>query len=621
MKETDRLLPHRNFSFRSIERADSFKEIRLKDDDDEPPPPPEPVAPLEEPKDPITTPVQLGLIVILVLLIIFESYSRLTSTREVSALGSAVLPDKRRIFLYSPRYHRYIRAQDGQMMATEAIPWQYGSSLEVIRYNEDCFQLRAANGDWLQLTNGELKASGVSKLDGSYFAAISMPLLGGVGLKVCGHDRWLELVDKPDMPLTDSASTDSMEGSNASASASGGLAVRLTALQSGALRASGGGGHHKKHDKDKQPDATDSKHKHKDKDKSKDKNKDKNKPDAPFHTDMDDSFAPYIFTISAAPQIRGVNLGGWLIPEAWMEPDFFNGTVSLCKLNISHAEKHMEKHLSQWVKEEDFQQISSLGFNSIRLPVGYWNVISDPYKLYTPSLSVSQRVIDFAFAMADKYNLTVLLDLHGAPGSQNSMDHSGCIQPSTWATSENVRLSLEALEAMVRRYGSHPRLLGIELLNEPDPTVPVVVLKDYYTRAYGLIRAYSKSAWVVFNAVDWAPFVMPEPAFYNVILDLHMYEWQQPHTAESIGQHIAHAGQWAGMLQRASTRYPVVVGEWSMSTGTKQAGQAYVDKAEDSFAQTLGWYLWTWKVQRGAGFDEWDVQYQYSLPNGLRPLK
>lgn len=90
------------------------------------------------------------------------------------------------------------------------------------------------------------------------------------------------------------------------------------------------------------------------------------------------------------------------------------------------AERRMETHLSSWIKEEDFSQIASFGFDSVRLPVGYWNLVPDPYHKFVPrDVALSHRYIDWAFDMADKYGLTVLLDLHGVPGSQNGNDHSG----------------------------------------------------------------------------------------------------------------------------------------------------------------------------------------------------
>jgi hypothetical protein len=132
------------------------------------------------------------------------------------------------------------------------------------------------------------------------------------------------------------------------------------------------------------------------------------------------------FEVELVKPIRGVNLGGWFIPEVWMTPSFFENDPyplwkdSLCTLvNSSRAvaEERMAHRLEHWITEEDFRQIADMGFNSVRLPIGYWNIVEDPYQRYAPAdYRVGRKYIDFTFDMADKYGLSVLLDLHGAPG-------------------------------------------------------------------------------------------------------------------------------------------------------------------------------------------------------------
>ena len=121
--------------------------------------------------------------------------------------------------------------------------------------------------------------------------------------------------------------------------------------------------------------------------------------------------------------------GGWFIPEVWMRPSFYRDTGlgwggSLCamvslfslyslshsyvmpfqtKFNESLAEERIKDSLATWVTENDFQQIHQLGFNSIRLPIGYWNVMIDPYNLFVPrNYKDSLHYIDWCFDMADK---------------------------------------------------------------------------------------------------------------------------------------------------------------------------------------------------------------------------
>jgi len=50
--------------------------------------------------------------------------------------------------------------------------------------------------------------------------------------------------------------------------------------------------------------------------------------------------------------------------------------------------------------------MSRLGFTSVRLPVGYWNLVRDPYGLFAPAeLSVSEQYLDWAFAAAHSHGL------------------------------------------------------------------------------------------------------------------------------------------------------------------------------------------------------------------------
>ena len=234
-----------------------------------------------------------------------------------------------------------------------------------------------------------------------------------------------------------------------------------------------------------------------------------------------------LFQIKEVPQLKGVNLGGMFVPEVWMNPSFYNGTMmngtmtnqpvndqgtplgwggSLCRMvdwNREETEKRMAWRFDNWFTEQDFIEIAAAGFNSVRLPIGYWNIIQDPHHAYAPSdLNKSLHKIDWVFTMAQKYDLLVLLDLHGAPGSQNGQDHSGCSKAEAWDHPDNQRLSREAIRAMAERYGRHSNLWGFELLNEPSDFYSHnnhQLLLAFYKDSYAIIREHSDEAVVVFN--------------------------------------------------------------------------------------------------------------------------
>jgi glucan 1,3-beta-glucosidase len=306
---------------------------------------------------------------------------------------------------------------------------------------------------------------------------------------------------------------------------------------------------------------------------------------------------------------------------------------SVVQFNQSLAESHMETHLSSWVRESDFAQIAAAGFNSVRVPLGYWNVLANPDSLpaFVPSdPRRSLQYLDWAFDLAAQHGLSVLLDLHGAPGSQNGVDHSGCSAGgANWLeVDRNVGLTLRTLEVLAERYAVHPALLGFELVNEPaakysqEPPL-LSKLLDFYAQAYGAIRTRAPAALVVFNELYeeayplWAN-QLQEPQYYNVVMDVHLYNWQEPYTEQEAPVHIANAQAWAGLLDELNQQHPIIVGEWSFSTGTYvQAGQPFVDACVASFKETVGWYIWNWKIERGIHFDEWNVQYQHQLKHGL----
>ena len=120
--------------------------------------------------------------------------------------------------------------------------------------------------------------------------------------------------------------------------------------------------------------------------------------------------------------LRGVNLGGWLVLERWMTPSVFAGTDASNEHQLMmqpDGPERIAKHRQEFMTEADFAWLHAHGIEALRVPVGYWVLESqDGYLEATKQL-------DWCFAMAQKYHMRVLLDLHAAPGAQNLGDHSG----------------------------------------------------------------------------------------------------------------------------------------------------------------------------------------------------
>ena len=106
-------------------------------------------------------------------------------------------------------------------------------------------------------------------------------------------------------------------------------------------------------------------------------------------------------------QVRGVNLGGWMVLEPWITPTLFYqfiggnenntamDTYTFCKvLGPKEANKQLRRHWEAWVTEDILDELASTGaVNSLRLPVGdYMYKPYGPYREYTlPSRNCGGR--------------------------------------------------------------------------------------------------------------------------------------------------------------------------------------------------------------------------------------
>ena len=160
-------------------------------------------------------------------------------------------------------------------------------------------------------------------------------------------------------------------------------------------------------------------------------------------------------------KIIGTNLGNWLVLEKWMQPFIFKGTGAEDEtwLNRNVPQEKlwpmMKEHRDTYVTEEDFQNIASHGLNTVRIPVPYFIFGNrEPY-------SGCIEYLDKAFDWAGKYGLKVLVDLHTAPGGQNSYDNGGIEGVCKWSQQpDEVEFVLTVLERLAMRYRDREELFG-----------------------------------------------------------------------------------------------------------------------------------------------------------------
>ncbi|RZC46934.1 hypothetical protein C5167_039882 [Papaver somniferum] len=286
------------------------------------------------------------------------------------------------------------------------------------------------------------------------------------------------------------------------------------------------------------------------------------------------------------------------------------------------AKQVLTEHRNNYITREDFRFISKHGINTVRIPVGWW-ITKDPYPP-APYVGGGLAALDNAFRWAHELGLKCIIDLHAAPGSQNGMDHSSSRDGSIdWLISDNIQRSLEAIEFLASRYGYHPALLGIELLNEPhSPEVPLDKLLKYYRDGYDIVRKHSP-AYVIMSQVigpgDPADIYKANTGKSKVVLDLHYYNlydsyFENISTQENID--FLYRNRKSQMDSLNAADGPLVfIGEWVNEFGKggstedyRNFGRAQLDVYGSA---SFGWAYWSFKNVNNHWSFQWNINQNY----------
>lgn len=374
-------------------------------------------------------------------------------------------------------------------------------------------------------------------------------------------------------------------------------------------------------------------------------------------------------------KVRGVNLGGWLVLEPWITPSLFERTGNSAIVDEytfgqlqsrSTAQAALKAHWDTWITEADFAAIAGAGLNHVRIPIGYWAfevAAGEPY--ISGQLPYLQRAVEWA----RKYGIKVMVDLHGAPGSQNGFDNSGLRTDNpTWATNSN---NVARTNAVIKRIASLfaddvTTVPAIAPLNEPAGfrgSNWLSVTRQFWHDSYGSIRfpygssRKSNTVVVLHDAFEplssWNNF-MPSPQWEGVAMDKHVYQvFSEYELRKSDAQHISTICELGSQL--SSFHLWTIIGEWSpastdctqwlngrgrgarwdgtfqnhprlgscqgksgnastFSTAYKTFLRQFWEAQIITYEKGAGWIQWTWKAERA---DDWS--YQAGLANGWIP--
>jgi aryl-phospho-beta-D-glucosidase BglC (GH1 family) len=298
--------------------------------------------------------------------------------------------------------------------------------------------------------------------------------------------------------------------------------------------------------------------------------------------------------------LRGANAGGWLVQESWMNPTDAKDQVTMratfaARFGDAIRDQLEAVYEDNYWTEDDFINCRNLGLNCVRLPFTALNVLDSQGQLL-PNAWVR---LDWFVSRSKAAGLYVIVDLHGAPGSQNGQDHSGDTSGANlWSSKANQDLTVWLWEQVAAHFEGEPTVAGYDLLNEPTagPAGPTggktkKLQWDFYDRLYHAVRAVDPDH-MLFLESCWEPSDLPPPGQYgweNVVYEYHNYLWG--HDADTQAQ-WAFADAKVAAVQAAGYPVPTLVGEF---TGFSNL-DAWEGILQRYNAAGWSWTTWTYKV-------------------------
>ena len=243
-------------------------------------------------------------------------------------------------------------------------------------------------------------------------------------------------------------------------------------------------------------------------------------------------------------QLKGVNLGAWLIWEDWLCPyeeasDHAEVLEVLTeRFGIEGAYDLMDTYMDNWITEYDLDEIKKMGFNCVRVPFWYRNFYYDDNgtKILDENGEWDFSRLDWVVAECAERELYVILDMHGAVGYQSDAPHNGkadsCGLYDKTEQGERYReLTDELWTAIATRFRGNPAVAMYDLLNEPMCDVDCGEItrrinnEFIYTRLYDTVRAADPEHIITLECI-WTAIALPQAflkGWENVVYQVHFY--------------------------------------------------------------------------------------------------
>ena len=329
--------------------------------------------------------------------------------------------------------------------------------------------------------------------------------------------------------------------------------------------------------------------------------------------------------------IKGINFGNLFIAEGWMTVNsvgaLYNKDGSFQSVNeqgVVEAYEEIyqeefdailaervangdftEEQLNQlldtffyaYCTEADFKLISDTGLNTIRLPMYYRNFMEGPDDALVMREDAFDK-LDYFLELAKKYDLKVIIDMHGVVGGQSGYEHCGTRDIDFWYTETYIASMCELWKNIASYYvNERPDLaatiLAYDLVNEPTSKNEFGTGKlqwQVMDRLYDAIREVDEHHVISIEGV-WYPISLPNPEKYgweNVLYQYHFYNWNHD---KGISNELFYT-LMNTMYMFTDYDVPKFVGEFNFFSD-KEAWDKYLHQYDEL---GWGWTVWSYKI-------------------------
>lgn len=315
--------------------------------------------------------------------------------------------------------------------------------------------------------------------------------------------------------------------------------------------------------------------------------------------------------------LKGTNIGNWLMMEMWMggintqgaSDQYLLENLITKRFGKEEKDRLMNIYRDNYITERDFQIIQSFKMNVVRLPFWY-TILEDDEKPYTLKPN-AWKYMDWAIDTAEKHGIYTIIDMHGAPGCQSRMEHTGRAgYNKLWDDKEYQKRTIWIWEQIAERYKDRSAVAAYDFLNEPWGTSDKN-LKEFVERLYKAVRNIDKKHILVLpgtaGSIDFYGDPKKDLGMENVAFEMHFYPGLFGWGEQTIEFHkeflTKNCNGWNMKMEKLQT--PLIIGEFNVVAD--DAGGAEMMRHTFDAYNGFGWAatMWSYKVfTDGGGFSE-----------------